>query len=118
MSEKHTVGRLEVAGPYPTVTVGFPAPELDDPDCGVVGFNPLAKLYETAEAYGDCGKVPDAQRLALCWNAHDDLLAAAKCAANVLSLLEAEVERLGHRAENVLPTLREAIAKAESRGEA
>jgi hypothetical protein len=83
MSE-HTNERLEVAGPYPRVTVGFHDPAGDDPECGVVGFRPLAELFESAEAYGDCSKVPDAARLALCWNSHDALVAAlTECLAIV-----------------------------------
>ena len=45
--------------------------------------------------------------------ASPDLLAAAKCAANVLALLSKEVEALGLRAGNVPQMLREAIEKAE-----
>lgn len=44
----------------------------------------------------------------------DELVAAAQCAANVLSLLDAEVKALGLRAENVPERLRAAIARATS----
>lgn len=44
------------------------------------------------------------------------LIAAAQCAANVLSLLEPEVKALGHRADNVLPKLQAAIAVAKKGG--
>lgn len=45
----------------------------------------------------------------------DVLLSAAKCAENVLWLLEDEVNRLGLRAGNVHQLLKDAIAKAEER---
>ena len=40
-----------------------------------------------------------------------ELLVAARCAYTVLYLLEDEVKRLGCRAENVLPRLRDALRR-------
>lgn len=79
-----TGGPWEVAGPYPDVRVGVPVPEFDDPSVGVRGFSPLLTLYETAEKYGDCEKVPDAQLIAAARNALPELLSWIRDARKLL----------------------------------
>lgn len=105
--------KLEIAGPYPRVTIGVSVPELDDPECNYYGFAPIAELTETAVKYGDCANVPDAQRLVIAWNCHDDLLDALHLVKSRLDYLR---ELWGDEGitRSVVDKVNAAIAKVEA----
>lgn len=109
MSGKPTPGPWFVFDDHPTRACLHVGPSLS---------NDVASLYSALsdkDEQDECGiYINDHERVANATliAASHDLLAAAQCAANVLFLLEAEVEALGHRAGNVRGMLQAAIAKA------
>jgi hypothetical protein len=85
------------------------------PPIGIRGYDWTASFDGDSEGLTGYGPTEEEAIESLRHQAECELLEAAECAANVLSLLDKEVRALGCNARNVLPRLRAALAKSCAR---